>query len=147
MYRRLESNLVGSDNKLISKSKIPLKIKIFLWKLFYDAILTRSNMRKRKWIGCPKCSFCGNIETAMHLFFTCNTARVVWGVLGACVGTNTCPRNIWQSFVWFRKFIPNKGEFYTLLLAALCWAIWTIRNKVTLCLHYGLFCDILGRSI
>ena len=131
VYRHLEKNISGPDNNMIWKAKLPLKIKVFLWQLFQDAILTRDNMRKRKWLGRPVCSFCNNIETVGHLFFTCASVKVVWGVLGACLQTNTCPRNVWQSLVWFYKFLPNDRKFYTLLLAAIAWATWTIRNKVT----------------
>jgi hypothetical protein len=80
----MESNLAGANNKRIWKARLPLKIKIFLWQLNYDAILTRENMRKRNWPGCPNCSFCDNVEMAKHLFFSCGVAKVVWGAVGAC---------------------------------------------------------------
>ena len=56
--------------------------------------------------------------------------KVVLGVLGACLGTNTFPKNIWQSYVWFHRFIPGDGKFHTTLLAAISWSR-TIHNKVT----------------
>jgi hypothetical protein len=46
MYQHLEKNLAGSHNKWIWKAKVPLKIKIFLWQLFQNAILTRDNLKK-----------------------------------------------------------------------------------------------------
>ena len=131
VYQYLERNIAGPDNKLIWKAKLPLKIKVFLWQLFQDAVLTRENLSKRRWLGNPVCSFCNEVETAGHLFFSCASVKVVWGVLGACLGTNSCPRNVWQSLVWFFKFLPNDKQFYSLLLAALVWAVWTIRNKIT----------------
>jgi hypothetical protein len=51
MYHWLERNLAGSHNKWIWKAKIPLKIKIFLWQMCQDAVLTRENMKKRNWPG------------------------------------------------------------------------------------------------
>jgi hypothetical protein len=41
VYSHLERNLAGAHNKWISKSKLPWKIKIFLWQLGQGAILTR----------------------------------------------------------------------------------------------------------
>uniref|UniRef100_A0A8R7TBU0 Reverse transcriptase zinc-binding domain-containing protein n=1 Tax=Triticum urartu TaxID=4572 RepID=A0A8R7TBU0_TRIUA len=71
VYEWLEKDLLGPNYKLIWKAKIPLKIKIFLWQLFQNAIPTRDNLCKRNWPGNPTCSFCHNIETADHLFFGC----------------------------------------------------------------------------
>jgi hypothetical protein len=48
IYTFLEKNLAGSHYNWIWKSKIPLKIKIFMWQMCQDAILTRDNMKKRK---------------------------------------------------------------------------------------------------
>ena len=33
--------------------------------------------------------------------------------------------------MWFYKFLPGDSKFYILMLAAITWAIWTIRNKIT----------------
>jgi hypothetical protein len=74
IYRWLERNLAGSHNKWIWKAKVPLKIKVFLWQLCQDAILTRENMCKRNWPGSPRCSFCTLPESNNHPFFTCKIA-------------------------------------------------------------------------
>ena len=79
IYELLENNIAGPRNKWIWKSKLPLKIKVFLRQLHYDAILTRDNLRKRKWTGLSVCSFCDNIGSDNHLFFSCVVAKVVWG--------------------------------------------------------------------
>jgi hypothetical protein len=41
VYSHLERNLARAHNKWISKSKLPWKIKIFLWQLGQGAVLTR----------------------------------------------------------------------------------------------------------
>ena len=46
VYVYLERQLVGCDYRWIWRAKIPLKIQIFLWQLFQDAILTREVMKK-----------------------------------------------------------------------------------------------------
>ena len=58
MYDFLEKDLVGPDNRLIWNARLPLKIQIFMWQVFRNAIPTRDNMKKRKWPGAPVCSFC-----------------------------------------------------------------------------------------
>lgn len=47
MYEQLEKNIAGCDFRWSWKAKIPLKIKIFLWHLFQDAVLTRDVMGRR----------------------------------------------------------------------------------------------------
>jgi hypothetical protein len=111
MYQNLERNLSGASNKWIWKSKVPLKIMIFLWQLFRDAVLTRDNLKKRDWLGSPLCSFYGNSETVRHLFFLCSHARVVWATLGSMFKTNTCPGSLRQCFAWFHAFFPVAKNF------------------------------------
>jgi hypothetical protein len=63
------------------KAKIPLKIKIFLWFLKNEVVLTKDNLVKRQWKGCTKCCFCMEHETIQHLFFACPMARLMWGIV------------------------------------------------------------------
>ena len=46
VYEFLEKDLVGPDNNLIWKAKMPLKIQIFMWQVFRNAIPTRDNIKK-----------------------------------------------------------------------------------------------------
>ena len=52
--------------------KIPLKIKLFIWLLFNDKILTRDNLAKRGWMGNDRCVFFSSQETVIHLLFKCS---------------------------------------------------------------------------
>ena len=131
MYNHLESRLAGCNYRWIWKAKLPLKIQIFLWQLFQNAVLTRDVMKKRNWAGNTKCSFCQNRETSQHLFFTCPVARVVWRTVGCVFGTDLYPDNLWQYFSWCYTFLPDGARFYTVGLAAICWAMWICRNRAT----------------
>lgn len=131
VYEWLEKDLSGPDYKLIWKARIPLKIKIFLWQLFQNAIPTRDNLRKRNWPGNPTCSFCHDIESADHLFFGCVFARSVWGAIGSALGASCTPKTIWQSWAWLYKYLPGGKKHYMTIVAAVCWGIWCTRNRVT----------------
>lgn len=131
MYKWLEKPLYGCNYRWIWEAKLPLKIQIFLWQMAQDAVLTRAVMKRKKWPGNPVCSFCNNVETASHLFFTCPVARVAWRAVGVVLGTDLCPNNTWQFYVWCNMFLPNGARFYTVGLAAVTWAIWLARNKAT----------------
>jgi hypothetical protein len=45
VYEFLEKGMVGPNNKFIWKAKIPLKIQIFMWQTFRNAIRTRDSLK------------------------------------------------------------------------------------------------------
>lgn len=98
---------------------------------FQDTVLTRDEMKRRKWKHNPKCSFCGDRETSQHLFFLCPVARVAWRTVASVFGIDLCPNNIWQLYSWCFAFFPGGEIFYTIGLATICWAIWNYRNRAT----------------
>ncbi|XBH85906.1 hypothetical protein VPH35_073703 [Triticum aestivum] len=88
-------------------------------------------MKKGNWSGNPRCSFCRDIESSQHLFFTCPLARVIWRTVGCVLGIDLCPNDIWQYFYWWYVFLPDGARFYIFGLAAICWAIRNSRNQAT----------------
>jgi hypothetical protein len=65
-----------------------------------------------------------------NLFFTCPVARIAWRVMGSLLGTSRCPRNCGKRQRGFMPFCLEEKKFMV-GLAAVCWSIWTIRNKIT----------------
>jgi hypothetical protein len=116
VYRWLERNIARSYNRWIWKAKFSLKIKVFLWQLCQDVVLTRENMKNRNWPGSPRCSFCNLLESNNHLFFTSKIARVVWGILGKALGTSRVP----QSFMFS---CHNERSSILSFWLQVCWAI------------------------
>jgi hypothetical protein len=60
------------------KLKIPPRVHVFLWLLFYNKLLTRDNLHKRQEIPDLCCVFCSEEESIPHLFFVCVVARELW---------------------------------------------------------------------
>jgi zinc-binding in reverse transcriptase len=52
------------------KSIIPLKIKVFLWLVRQNKILTKDNLIKKSWQGNSLCVFCNCQESTYHLFIS-----------------------------------------------------------------------------
>ena len=129
VYDYLTRDCIRNPFCHIWKARIPYKIKIFLWLLENNAILTKDNLIKRHWVGSPTCYFCQANETVQHLFFQCPIAKVIWGTVGLCFGANDIPRNIQQYKTWIAKWLPGGESIYTCGCAAICWAIWKCRNK------------------
>jgi hypothetical protein len=71
MYNQLGGDNGGYSFNRIWKAKLPYKIKIFVWLVENNVVLTKDNMIKRRWVGSPVCQFCNEQETINHLFFEC----------------------------------------------------------------------------
>lgn len=66
----------GSFQKLCGGTKIPSKVSFLVWRIFYDRLATKLNLRNRSIRGVrfdTSYIFCNNEEeTLQHLFFSCS---------------------------------------------------------------------------
>lgn len=81
LYSFLINDGVGFPHKFLWKTKIPSKIKMFLWPVTRRSILTKDNLLRKGWKGAKECVYCGKTETIDHLFFDCSAARLVWTLI------------------------------------------------------------------
>lgn len=77
--------------KKLWKSKLPMKIKIFMWMLIQDKLQTRVNLKKKQWKGDVKCCLCGKVVSNDHLFFNCILAKTVWTCFKEALGWDKIP--------------------------------------------------------
>jgi len=128
LYKEIMKEERIGGNGIFWKTKIPLKIKIFLWYLKRGVVLTKDNLLKRRWKGDSKCKFCGLEETIQHPFFNCWVARFVWNLL--IIAFNIIPpRSTTHMFgSWIRSFALGLRNQLMVGIAALCWALWLNRN-------------------
>lgn len=129
-YKHLCCNEYGPKLKNLWKAKVPLKIKIYMWLVLQDAILTKDNLIKRKWKGDTKCAFCPEKESVTHLFFECPSAKYVWSLLAFSLGTDCRPGDFNQYNFWIQKTLPQCPSMHFVGLAAVCWGIWRMRNDI-----------------
>jgi hypothetical protein len=129
-YKYLSRHDYGPNYKMIWKAKLPLKIKIFMWLVSQNVILTKDNLIKRKWKGNKSCAFCKENENSRHLFFECPTAKYVWSLLAYALGSVCRPNSMAQYWYWIYNILPQTPNLYAVGLAAVIWAIWRIRNAV-----------------
>lgn len=72
MYRHLAFG--GVTHRKMHKlwsSRIPLKVKIFLWQIYQNSIQTADQLSARNWKGGVNCIHCGVVEDAKHVLFQC----------------------------------------------------------------------------
>jgi hypothetical protein len=98
VYKDLSSYGIDRSFKHLWKAKIALKIKIWLWLIWQNAIPTKDTMTKRGWLGNSKCQFCDQNDTIHHLFFSCLAAKFVWSCVARSIGSQSRLGNFSQFF-------------------------------------------------
>ena len=96
------------------------KNKKIMWLIYNNAILTKDNLVKRKWVGDERCSFCCEPETISHLLCECTMAKYVWSLVALVLAACCRPTSLEQFWVWIRKYLPAGGQFHMPGLAAIC---------------------------
>jgi exonuclease III len=110
-------------------AKLPLKIRIFLWMLWHDRVLTGEQMRIRKSTKSEKCKYCGKLETRNHLFFNCNISKMIWVWVRVSMRWTERPTSM-QSFEdKLGAGLGQNNKFALLfILASVGWSLWKTRN-------------------
>lgn len=131
LYKWLEYG--GMKNRsfiTIWRANIPLKIKVFLWLLKHDRILTKENLLNKGWTGNTACIFCGEFESANHLFVNCYIAQSIWSWIANHNGFHFNCETI-EDLWYIDSCIPLKDRLLVeLVRAATLWTLWLTRNKV-----------------
>ncbi|KAL2939182.1 hypothetical protein RDABS01_023732, partial [Bienertia sinuspersici] len=87
--------------KILWKSQMSQRWKIFCWKMVHDALPTRENLAKRRIKIDPSCVFCGNKESSDHLFLNCEFSRRIWSSSNLGIRISNCPSPRTPS--WFKN--------------------------------------------
>jgi ribonuclease HI len=115
------------------------RIRVFIWQLSHDRLLT--NSRLAKWqIGSAECYNCNQFEeTAMHVVRDCNVAVHIWRHLLSHQERGqffTVDFQEWINMNLNHKFGIRFGNDWTAVWATTCYLLWQWRNKS---LHNGEF--------
>lgn len=101
MYRRLTfRGVINRRMQKLWRSKLPQKLKVFLWFASQDRLQTGLNLKKKNWKGNAKCCLCGVLENMDHIFFRCHVARVIWFCFKEALGWERSPMS-------FQDFLDN----------------------------------------
>ena len=118
LYRDLIKSDVGFSMKFLWKTKVPAKIRFFLWLLARKSILTRDNLIKIGWKGDKNCVFYGKDEMIDHLFFSCSVAKTIWAHI--CQEPHKCV----LIFMAVSLFLCHNSLIYTLLFIEASKPVW-----------------------
>ncbi len=116
--------------------KIPLSIKIFVWLAARNRLLTADQLSRRGWAGPSVCTLSmAHAERLDHILFDCPFARTIWIWLlssfpSSCQRLLQAPGDLIRRWMRARSVLPASvlGSF-DFLFTAVCWEIWTERNR------------------
>jgi hypothetical protein len=109
-YKHLCNHDFGPIFKNIWKTKILLKIKIFMWLVSQNVILPKDNLVGRKWKGSTTRAFCSENENSQHLFFDCPTAKYIWSLIAYSLGADCRPNYLSQFWLWIQRSLPQAPQ-------------------------------------
>ena len=53
----------------------------------------------------------------------------MWSMVSITLGAHNRPLNFSQYFAWVARLLPKRTNLHVVLVAALCWALWKLRNR------------------
>jgi hypothetical protein len=118
---------IGGWRKKLWLWDCPQKIKLFVWLVVENKILTWENLQLRGHIGPGLCHLCkSNWETANHLFVNCPFTISVWDRIKAAQSLSSG----WNGATVAECFKNwnDQNLSYPSLPAFICWYIWIERN-------------------
>jgi hypothetical protein len=105
-------------------SKLPLKIKIFVWLVHRNRVQTSDNLGRKQWKGSKIHQFCQAEESVEHLIFRCLIAVFVWVVLRDGMKWRGIPRSMGGFKENFLLVRGHKGVgVLWFLFGSICWTL------------------------
>ncbi|XP_056841820.1 uncharacterized protein LOC130494966 [Raphanus sativus] len=108
------------------------KLRFFLWSTIDDALPIGKNLRKRRMVSATQCPRYNELETKIHIFFTCPFAADVWKLIPTTKEIQVdADMEFTEALIKFRGTIclPPTG-IVGAILPWILWSLWTSRNKL-----------------
>jgi hypothetical protein len=111
----------------IWKWQIPLKVKLFVWLLLEQKILTWDNLLKRGFQGPSICVLCKESEESLlHLFGDCSFIKIIWQTITKELKLV----NNWQGGIFENSLLnwTKRKENWNEIPCLICWEVWKHKN-------------------
>lgn len=125
MYREL--TFTGCTNRWLMcvwRSKLPLKIRIFLKQVFNNKIQSAEQLKVRNWPGSVECKMCGVPESTDHLLFRCAVPQFTWCIFRDVLGWVFVPLSANDLNVLCRDMSNNQTQRLFFLFGCVLWSLW-----------------------
>ncbi|KAJ1689899.1 hypothetical protein LUZ63_014054 [Rhynchospora breviuscula] len=116
-------------HSILWKLKVPPKVRIFLWLVLLDRILTQQNLMLRNWPTISTCKCCSTdcLETSVHLSIECDFAKQIWTLVRSRFNLSPLSALDLHAFWTHNRTIID--DLWDVIWAASIWAIWKERNR------------------
>jgi hypothetical protein len=135
LYRFLNHRgVIIANSKNMWKTKLPLKVKIFVWQLSNNKLQEAVSLKKRGWKGDIHCCLCeGGVENVDLIFFGCSIAQFVWCCICTSLGWSKSPTS-WSDLQggWSSSGQNFPCRLQMFMFAGLAWGMWRSRNKMAI---------------
>ncbi|KAJ4769324.1 RNA-directed DNA polymerase (reverse transcriptase)-related family protein [Rhynchospora pubera] len=114
---------------LIWSTKLPPSIRVFIFLLFHDRVLTQEALVKRNFVLQPGCSLCDStgLETATHIFCLCPYSQELWSKAKS-IFPSLLSRDHTDVKQLIMDVVSGTTHKATVSLTVL-WALWLERNN------------------
>jgi hypothetical protein len=125
--------VVSRRMKEVWLTRVPLKVRIFMWQMFHDRLQSAEQLKKRNWKGEISCPLCGVVEDVNHIMFRCVCNRFAWAVVKEALGWKQLPSSL-EEFTqgWLDGSFKANNRIILFCLGAMCWSLWKVRNKMVI---------------
>jgi hypothetical protein len=106
LYRKINQGPSLQHEKLLWKSKLPLKIKIFLWQMAMGKMPANEQIHRRHGRSNGQCALCRQVESINHIFFSCAFARLMWSGIREAFGVQWNPNTLVDFLVILQQLTP-----------------------------------------
>ena len=115
-------------NQVWKSKNLAPRVKTFAWRILRRALA--SGLRGSRYSTHIKkeCCRCGETETDLHLFFTCNFTRAIWFLFG--LKSDEFNHNLYPSDVIQRILSSHHADLDLDTSFTLLWNIWKARNDL-----------------
>ncbi|GAU20019.1 hypothetical protein TSUD_273540 [Trifolium subterraneum] len=114
---------------------VPLKVNIFIWRIFLNRLPTKDNLLRRGVIEVHQelCSTnCGKAEDAVHLFIQCDVYSQVWHLVLNWLGLSTALHvslgGHTEQFAGLGGNSKTSRNLFTIIWVSVLFVIWKDRN-------------------
>ena len=139
----MDSNISADFNQFLWLKAVPLKVNIFVWRLFLNRLAAKDNLHKRNVLEATNVScaaLCGKEEERDHLFFQCDHYGRLWllrshwlGIVTVLHGNLNTHAN---QFCALGGFSKNSTSAFTVIWISVLYVIWKDRNRRIFQNHY-----------
>jgi hypothetical protein len=132
MYLRLSQGAAVTHFKEVWRTRVPPRIRVFLWQLIRSKLPCSDHVAKWNGPSNGECSLCGELEDCNHIFFNCSLAKFMWAAFRELLHCDWNPAGIGEFLAIAQGLTGAYRRLVWFAFAALCWTLWTIRNKLTI---------------